>query len=115
VVQAMVDAGGLRPEQMRKHPRRSELHSALGSRPEDLLVTTVALPWLLKPRDVFLLCTDGLWEYVDEAELCASLSQAADPAAWLAKLEQLVLQHAAESGKAGHDNFSGIAVWIGAH
>ena len=115
VVQALVDAGDLLPEQMRKHPRRSELQSALGSSPEDLLVSTLAIPWPLKPHDVFLLCTDGLWEYVDEAELCASLSEAADPGAWLARLEQLVLQHAAESGKVGHDNFSGIAVWIGAH
>lgn len=113
VVQLMADAGLLMPEQMRSHPRRSELQSALGSAPEDLLVSTVARPWSLKPRDVFLLCTDGLWEYVDEAEMCASLSRATDPGAWLAKLEELVLLHAAESGKTGHDNFSGIAVWIG--
>jgi hypothetical protein len=56
-----------------------------------------------------------LWEFVDEAEMCASLSRAADPAAWLAKLEELVLQHAAAAGKTGHDNFSGIAVWVGGH
>ena len=113
VVQAMVDAGVLMPEELRTHPRRSELQSALGSRPEDLLVSTAARPCLLKPRDAFLLCTDGLWEYVGEAEMCASLSSATDPGAWLAKLEQLVLLHAGEGGKTGHDNFSGIAVWVG--
>lgn len=114
-VQAMVDAGLLMPEQLRQHPRRSELQSALGCRPEDLLVSTAARPWLLEPHDVFLLCTDGLWEYVDEAEMCASLSRASDPAAWLSALEQLVLLHAAEGGRTGHDNFSGIAVWVGGH
>lgn len=114
-VQAMVDAGLLMPEQMRTHPRRGELQSALGCRPEDLLVSTATQPWKLKPHDVFLLCTDGLWEYVNEAEMCASLIRAAGPGAWLAKLEELVLAHAAESGKPGHDNFSGIAVWVGAH
>jgi serine/threonine protein phosphatase PrpC len=114
-VQAMVDAGLLMPEQMRSHPRRGELQSALGCRPEDLLVSTASQPWMLKANDVFLLCTDGLWEYVNEAEMCASLSRAADPGAWLAKLEELVLTHAAESGKSGHDNFSAIAVWVGAH
>jgi serine/threonine protein phosphatase PrpC len=113
-VQAMVDAGLLMPEQMRSHPRRGELQSALGCRPEDLLVSTASQPWMLKANDVFLLCTDGLWEYVNEAEMCASLSRAADPGAWLAKLEELVLTHAAESGKSGHDNFSAIAVWVGA-
>ena len=113
MVQSMVDAGLLMPEQLRRHPRRSELQSALGSRPEDLLVSSAAQPWHLEPRDAFLLCTDGLWEYVDEAEMCASLSRASDPEAWLAGLEQLVLLHAAESGRTDHDNFSGIAVWIG--
>lgn len=112
VVQLMADAGLLMPEQIRTHPRRSELQSALGSAPEDLLVSTVTRPWSLKPNDVFLLCTDGLWEYVDEAEMCASLSRASDPGAWLTKLEELVLLHAAERGKTGHDNFSGIAVWV---
>ncbi|MBC7938756.1 MAG: serine/threonine-protein phosphatase [Chitinophagaceae bacterium] len=114
VVQSMVDAGLLMPEQIRTHPRRSELLSALGSAPEDLLVTTAAQPWPLQPRDVFLLCTDGLWELVNEAEMCASLSQSADPQAWLARLEELVLLRAAEAGKNDHDNFSGIAVWVGA-
>jgi serine/threonine protein phosphatase PrpC len=113
VVQLMADAGLLMPEQMSSHPRRNELQSALGSDPEDLLVATVDRPWPLKPRDVFLLCSDGLWEYVDEAEMCASLSRAESPDAWLAQLEELVLRHAAERGKPGHDNFSGIAVWVG--
>jgi PPM family protein phosphatase len=113
VVQLMADAGLLMPEQIRTHPRRSELQSALGSAPEDLLVSIVPRPWRLKPRDAFLLCTDGLWEYVNEAEMCASLNRAADPADWLAKLEELVLLHASERGKVGHDNFSGIAVWVG--
>jgi PPM family protein phosphatase len=113
-VQSMVDAGLLMPEQVRTHPRRSQLLSALGSAPEDLLLTT-GERWPLKPGDVFLLCTDGLWEYVEEAELSTSLQASADPAAWLAQLEALVLLHAAEAGKPGHDNYSGIAVWVGHH
>lgn len=113
VVQSMVDAGMLSADQMRTHPRRSELQSALGSHPDHLLVSTAVRPWAMQPGDVFLLCTDGLWEYVDESELCASLARAGNPNAWLARLEELVLQHAADSGKTGHDNFSGIAVWFG--
>jgi len=45
--------------------------------------------------------------------MCASLSRSSSPQAWLAALERLVLTHAAERNKPGHDNFSGIAVWIG--
>ena len=112
-VQSMVDAGLLMPEQMRTHPRRSELHSALGSAPEDLLVSTASQPWPLQPGDAFLLCTDGLWEYVEEAEMLVSLGAADNTTGWLADLERLVLLHAGERGRSGHDNFSGIAVRIG--
>ncbi len=113
LVQSLVDAGLLQPDQMRTHPRRSELLSALGTEPEQLHITSAAKPWRLGAGDVFLLCTDGLWEYINEAEMCASLERAADPKAWLAVLEQLVLKHAAEQGKKNHDNFSAISVWYG--
>jgi serine/threonine protein phosphatase PrpC len=113
VVQSLVEAGVLQPDEMRTHPRRSELLSALGSEPEDLHVTAASKPWRLHDGDVFLLCTDGLWEFIDEAEMSASLNRAADPRAWLASLEQLVLRHAAEAAKHSHDNFSAIAVWCG--
>jgi PPM family protein phosphatase len=113
LVQSLVEAGLLTPEQMRTHPRRSELHSALGTEAEDLRITTVPRPWPLVAGDVFLLCTDGLWEYVEDAQMCESLHQAGDPSAWLTALEQLVLSSAAAANKPRHDNFSGVAVWIG--
>lgn len=113
MVQALVNAGLLGPELMRSHPRRSELQSALGTAPEHLMVSTAAKPWVLRPGDVFLLCTDGLWEYVDEAAMCASLNRSADPKAWLAQLEIMVLRNAASSQHPEHDNFSAIGVWFG--
>jgi len=113
VVQSMADAGLLQPEQMRTHPRRSELLSALGSEPEHLHLGAAPEACALQAGDVFLLCTDGLWEYVDDDELCATLADAAHPQAWLATLEQCVLRNAAAAGKARHDNFSGVSVWIG--
>lgn len=113
VVQALVDAGLLTPEQTRTHPRRSELQSALGTEPEHLLVSVSSRPWTLRAGDAFLLCTDGLWEFVDEAAMCASLNRAADPPAWLAQLERIVTERARTAGKASHDNFSAIAVLVG--
>jgi len=109
VVQSLVDAGLLSPDQMRTHAQRSELLCALGSREEDLTIGVSADPWLLAPGDVFLLCTDGLWEYVDEAALEESLAQARDPDEWLSMLEALVLRNAAH--KPSHDNFSALTVW----
>ena len=113
LVQSLVEAGLLTPEEMRTHPRRSELHSALGTEAEDLCITTVTRPWPLVAGDVFLLCTDGLWEYVEDDQMCASLDEARDPSHWLTTLEQMVLRNAQAARKPGHDNFSGVAVWVG--
>jgi PPM family protein phosphatase len=112
VVQSLVDSGLLAEDKMRSHPQRSELLSALGVGEQDLQVSTSAQPWAIEPGDVFLLCTDGLWEYVEDASMEQALAAAAKPHAWLLDLEQRVLQGAAH--KPRHDNFSALAVWVGA-
>lgn len=109
LVQSLLDAGIIRADQMRQHEQRSELLCALGSEETDLHIGVSPDAWLIAPGDVFLLCTDGLWEYVDEHELERTLQQAADPQAWLATLEALVLKNAAH--KPRHDNFSALTVW----
>jgi PPM family protein phosphatase len=111
VVQSLVDGGLLTEDKMRSHPQRSELLSALGVGEEDLQVSVSAQPWKLQPGDVFLLCTDGLWEYVDDAQMEAALAAASSPYAWLQDMEQRVL--AGASHKPRHDNFSALTVWVG--
>ena len=110
LVQSLVDGGMLAPEGMRSHPQRSELLSALGVGEEDLTVSVSPQPWSLEPGDVFLLCTDGLWEYVEDAQLEGALATAASPLAWLHELEKNVLHGAAH--KPRHDNFTALAVWV---
>ncbi len=110
VVQSLVDGGMLTSDQMRTHPQRSELLSALGTSDEDLMVSVSPQAWPMLPGDVFLLCTDGLWEYVEEADLEAALQAAPDPHAWLDVLEAAVLKNAAH--KPSHDNFSALTVWV---
>ena len=61
---------------------------------------------------MFLLCTDGLWEYVEDAQMEAAWAGPRS-AAWLTELEQMVLRNAEAANKPQHDNFSGVAVWIG--
>lgn len=111
VVQSLVDGGMLTEDKMRSHPQRSELLSALGVGEEDLQVSVSAEPWQLAAGDVFLLCTDGVWEYVDDAQMEASLAAAASGQAWLQELERRVLAGAAH--KPRHDNFSALTVWVG--
>jgi len=70
VVGEMVRAGVLPPEEAESHPRRNELLRAIGPR-DSVESETLALRH--KPGDRFLLCTDGLWGPVPEAEIAVVL------------------------------------------
>ncbi len=109
LVQGLVDNGVLTADQVRTHPKRSELRSALGIAPEVLEVSAGEGRLDVLPGDVFLLCTDGLWEYLEDETLERSLGAAANPGAWLGDLAARVRQ--AASHKASHDNFSALTVW----
>ena len=109
LVQSMVDAGMLSEREVRTHPKRSELRSALGIADDLLEVAWADGAEPVQPGDAFLLCTDGLWEYVEDAVLERTLAAAATPQEWLDSLAAEVRQ--AASHKASHDNFTAIAVW----
>lgn len=108
-VQSLSDAGLLAAEDMKTHPQRSELLSALGTPDGDLAIGESPQGWVVEPGDVYMLCTDGLWEYVDDSHMAHLLSLASGPQHWLEMLEQEVLRAAAH--KPRHDNYSAIAVW----
>src|SRR5262249_26108753 len=54
LVQSLINAGVLTADQARDHPRRSELQSALGTRPEDLQVGASGGSVDVEAGDVFL-------------------------------------------------------------
>jgi serine/threonine protein phosphatase PrpC len=112
LVQTLVDTGVIAAAELRSHPKRSELRSALGIADDMLEVGTGDGAVDVDPGDVFLLCTDGLWEYVDDAELERLLQAAATPERWLESLDATVRRNARH--KASHDNFSALVVWVGA-
>ena len=109
VVQSLVEAGLLDPKDLRTAPDRSKLLAAMGDLDAfEPRVTAEAFP--LQDRDKFLLCTDGLWEYVEESELQSTLHDAASAEEWLRLLEARVLAR----GRKGQDNYSALAVWCSA-
>ncbi len=112
LVQTLVDAGLWKLDDLKQHPRGNELVSALGMDPDDLDVSVSAEPAGVEPGDVFLLCTDGCWEYLDDTALLQSLAASDTPRAWLADLTARIVQ-ATRSAKS-HDNFTAIAVWVSA-
>ena len=58
--------------------------------------------------EVFLLCSDGFWEYVEEDKMEEELGRSAGPEAWLNALEEELKRKA----RPHHDNYSAIAVWL---
>lgn len=65
-VQMLVDLGEIREDEMGAHPVQNRLYRSLGGRRS-------AIPDIasgaFEPDDVFALCSDGVWEYVNDAEL----------------------------------------------
>jgi serine/threonine protein phosphatase PrpC len=106
VVQNMVDAGYLQSHALRSSPHRSQLFGALGN-DDDFEPRIEPDKSDLQGGDVFLLCSDGLWEYVDEDALGRTLNSSASGAEWLHALETQVLAN----GHKGQDNYSAIAIF----
>lgn len=76
LVQQMVDAGQLTPAQARRHPRRNIITRAIGG---ETFVTSDIFSMRVRSGDRFLLCSDGLVNAVDEAEIHRLILAADDP------------------------------------
>lgn len=108
MVQSMVDARLISPDEALRHPKRSVLYAALGTQ-GDLVIDPCAQPLRLQSGDALLLCTDGFWEFLDDARLVDLLRHSANPRQWLQALAATVNDSAPD----GHDNFTAIAIWVG--
>jgi serine/threonine protein phosphatase PrpC len=100
-VQEMVDRGLMTAEQAIGHPMGHILSRAVGVR-EEVVVDKVVGE--VRPGDVFLLCSDGLYGYVDESDIDGLLSREAPDRA----LQQLIDMTLANGAP---DNVTGITIW----
>lgn len=107
VPQVMVDAGDISADAIRHHEDRNRLTRSLGNNGK-LRTTVLEQAFPIDDGDVFLLCTDGFWEFVTEADMQASLSKSTTPTAWLIAMEQILLSHAPPS----HDNYTATAIFV---
>ncbi|GAA5164889.1 PP2C family protein-serine/threonine phosphatase [Viridibacterium curvum] len=107
LVQTMIDAGYGDTAMIRTHPQRSLLTSAIGNSGE-LQVSVSGAPAPLAVGDVFLMCTDGWWEYVEEGLMQSALSESVNLQDWLTRMATVVMQTAEK----GHDNFTGVAIAV---
>jgi serine/threonine protein phosphatase PrpC len=107
VVQRMVDAGLLTPQQALVHPNKNQLIAALGI-DDELQPHTVSQAVPLDAGDAFLLCSDGWWGSLQETDILRSLSDADTPEEWLDAMQQRIEAQA----QPRQDNFSAIAAWV---
>ncbi len=107
VTQIAVMQGEITREEMPFHPDRNRLIRALGS-PQ--VRTEVHTPVVLAPGlHAFLLCSDGFWECIREADIPVSLQEAETPGQWIAALR--VLGDRRREQMTHVDNHTAVAVW----
>ncbi len=103
LVNRLVEMGQLQADEAANHPQRNVLYRAIGQGGAlEIDVSTYAL----LTGDRLMLCSDGLWGFVEEAEIWRVIEQAATPQQ---ACEQLV---AAANAAGGNDNITVILLEI---
>ena len=101
LVRRLEELGQITHEEAAVHPQRNVLYRALGQgEPFDAEVATSSLP---HPGHL-LICSDGLWGVISEAEISKSISEAASPEV---ACKEMV---AAANRAGGPDNITAILV-----
>jgi protein phosphatase len=98
VVGALVQSGQLTPEEARVHPKKNEILQAIGM-PSGVVPEVNTRP--LANGDRVLLCSDGLWEALPEAEIRSIVE-------WEGTMRQLATQLVDRANDAG--GFDNITV-----
>ncbi len=99
-VETLVRNGELTPEQARVHPMKNILTQAVGAT-SDIDVETGNFK--IEGGEIFLLCTDGLTNMVEDADIKKILLESQSPADDL-------IQAALDNG--GHDNITAVVVCV---
>ena len=103
-VAQLVREGQLAPEDVYTHPRRNVITRSLGSRPD---VEVDVRAEVLKSGDRLLLCSDGLWEMVQQPAVIAEILRTSDNPK--STVEQLIL---AANRAGGADNIGVVVVHV---
>lgn len=111
VTQQLIDAGYARADQLRIHPQRNLLFAAIGAE-GDTEVAASADVTELRDGDAFLICSDGFWEWVMEADMERTLATAAGSAQWLDAMQAVAAANVSAADKA-RDNHSVFAIRVG--
>lgn len=102
-VQALLDSGAITEEEMENHPERNVITQCLGSLEiPKVRVDTLDGEW--KPGQKILLCSDGLSDEVNDAEIANILNEHDDQVVAVEKLIQAALKNG------GRDNVTAVLI-----
>jgi serine/threonine protein phosphatase PrpC len=104
LVQRLIEAGQVRPDELYTHPQRSLIYRSLGNK-DSVEVDTFALK--LSPGDLLLLCSDGLWEMLHSPGKIAAIIR--ESPSLEAACQRLV---AAANEAGGEDNIGVVVVRV---
>lgn len=107
-VRQMVELGIVSPEAAQRHPDRHKLTQHLGIFPDELIIEPYMVSGNALCGDLFLLCSDGLYDMVDDAHIQNILLDAGN----LRDKASELFAAAMEAG--GRDNITILLVSIGA-
>ena len=98
-VEHLVATGKITAAEALQHPHRNVLLAALGGKDEPRI--SLGMTAALLPGDAFVLCSDGLWAYLEDEEFGALV--AANPAR---RACELLIELARQRAAGGGDNIS---------
>ncbi|MBN2548158.1 MAG: Stp1/IreP family PP2C-type Ser/Thr phosphatase [Anaerolineales bacterium] len=104
LVASLVASGQIKPEEVFTHPQRNMIFRCLGQKRQVQVDTFLEV---LQPGDFLLLCSDGLWEMVQDEEVIARLVEAASTPQ---KACQILIDAANTAG--GEDNIGVVVVKV---
>lgn len=105
VSQLAVLSGEIKPEELRHHVDRNKLLRSLG-KSEGIRTEVNSWGNVREGKHIFLLCTDGFWENIEEAEMTDCLKNANGPKEWMTKMIEIIQTRTKEDA----DNYTAIAV-----
>ena len=101
-VQSLIEMGRLNPEQARNHPGKHLLTQAMGV--EDGIEEIYTRIEDISPDDIYLLCSDGLYDMIDDTSIQKTLAEEPIPQRACERLVSLAL------GAGGRDNVTVLVV-----
>jgi len=103
VVQQWLELDIIKASELKTHPDRNKITNCLGS-VEDMFYAESSMPVTMKSGDVVLLCSDGLWSPLQDAEMARAFTTSP-----LSQLDELIdLSIKREGSRA--DNSTGLVV-----